>query len=118
MTNREDVSLAIKLCEQKRCTDAQVIYHAAADSLVWTDEIPDKLCADLFTQLLMALWDYRTGLLIGQDRPQHIAEWSIMSELAPQWIGFRSDRTAFSEQLAVYYKRSNSQMCRMLKRLP
>jgi hypothetical protein len=78
-------------------------YHILADALYWVDEAPlwSKLRAA--EDPLRCLWHYRTGLIVGEQRPFRDL-WELGIQLFPRWVGFHPSRCSPSRRFQVLYR--------------
>lgn len=82
-------------------TDAAVFYDLLSGSIIWSDELPKT--APVSLDCLRFVLKYRTGLLVGEPQPSLELFWQEASRRFPNWIGFSSERTKYSEELVRYY---------------
>ena len=81
------------------------VYDVMSDAFVWRDELIDfKHLSSSEVGALRALGRFRTSLItsIADTRFQDL--WVNFKDLAPDWIGFATNRTKYSEKLADEYK--------------
>jgi len=77
-------------------------YQGVCDGLVWSDEVPTGELTDQQEQVVRYLFQYRTGLILGDSNPSLEALWDQSMRAFPNWPGFKLERRAPSEELARY----------------
>jgi hypothetical protein len=85
---------------------AQPSFELLSGALIWSDERKldsfDAVCA------LRPVWNYRTGLLLGEPPARFEAAWSRAKELFPEWIGFDPSRCTPTPELTALARKLQS----------
>lgn len=89
-----------------KSADATVNYCMLAGALYWSDELPRSSTDDSLL-LFRSLVNYRTGMIIGEPKPEGLTFWHWAQGAFPNWPGFDADRCKPDETLAAFYRRSD-----------
>lgn len=89
------------------------VYDCMSGALVWYDEKPLRSPFSLHSALRM-LWNYRTGLMIGEHRPETEPAWELGRRLFPRWVGFHPGRRRATRQRIVRYRAGEIALIRFL----
>lgn len=77
-------------------------YHGVYDGLVWSDEVPKSPLSDEQEQVVRYLFQYRTGLIMGESNPSLEPLWNNSMRAFPNWPGFAPERCTPAKALARY----------------
>ena len=77
-------------------------YQGACDGLVWSDEVPKSPLSDEQEQVVRYLFQYRTGLIMGESNPTLEPLWNNSMRAFPNWPGFAPERCTQSEELSRF----------------
>jgi hypothetical protein len=103
-------------------------YEIMSGSLIWEDEKPrnaghgtsvNVLGPEVPVEVawsLRPLWHYRTGLIIGEERPYREL-WELGRSLFPRWVGFHPFRCKLSRRYKVIYRAGHIGVLRCLAKL-
>lgn len=93
-------------------------YYILADALAWADEAPPWPLSKIrgAENALRCLWHYRTGLILGEERP--FAElWELAVQLFPRWVGFHPSRRLPSRRFRLIFRAGRRASARWLVEL-
>jgi len=99
---------------------AFAFYDEWSGGLAWTDELNWVRRNAEVSDLLRALWAYRTSLMLGKPHEDDAAlaeVWRMTQAQCPHWVGFRPGRRAPTPKLLRIYREGNVRVRKCLRDL-
>jgi hypothetical protein len=110
-------SLGPKMESLKSHRFATLGYHALADAIYWSDEIPARLDYEEENALRFLL-RHRTMLILGEPLEDLFKTfWDMGRKSFPNWIGFSERRVSPDPSVIQFYKRSAGEFDEQIDKL-